>query len=144
MLLDKMHDVASAMAGQPVLEASPIDLRSLVEHVAGEVGDEARALGREVDVRYAFGAPRFLLGDDDCLRQLLRRLLVNCAHYILGPFGPDTDLRRAGLRMAERGGKAAKKRAIVAVARRLAVLLHRLWVTGEVYEPLRREASKAA
>ena len=77
--------------------------------------------------------------------RLLRSLLVSCAHYILGPFGPDTDLRRAGLRMAERGGQAAKKRAIVAVARRLAVLLHRLWVTGEVYEPQRRsEASQAA
>jgi hypothetical protein len=46
--------------------------------------------------------------------------------------------------MAERGGSAAKKRAIVAVARRLAVLLHRLWVTGEVYEPLRVEATRAA
>jgi transposase len=76
--------------------------------------------------------------------RLLRSLLVRCAHYILGPFGPDTDLRRAGLRMAERGGSASKKRAIVAVARRLAVLLHRLWVTGEGYEPLRSEASKAA
>jgi len=75
---------------------------------------------------------------------LLRRLLVSCAHYILGPFGGDTDLRRAGLRMAERGGSAAKKRAIVAVARRLAVLLHRLWVTGAAYEPLRREAAQAA
>ena len=68
---------------------------------------------------------------------------MRCAHYIRGPFGPDTDLRRAGLRMAERGGSASKKRAIVAVARRLAVLLHRLWVTGELYEPLRCEASKA-
>jgi transposase len=76
--------------------------------------------------------------------RLLRSLLVRCAHYILGPFGPDTDLRRAGLRMAARGGQAAKKRAIVATARRLAVLLHRLWVTGEVYEPLRSEASQAA
>ena len=76
--------------------------------------------------------------------RLLRRLLVSAAHYILGPFGPDTDLRRSGLRMAERGGKAAKKRAIVAVARRLAVLLHRLWVTGETYEPLRSEAAEAA
>ena len=75
---------------------------------------------------------------------LLRRLLVSAAHYILGPFGPDTDMRRAGLRMAERGGKAAKKRAIVAVARRLAVLLHRLWVTGETYEPLRSEVTEAA
>jgi transposase len=67
---------------------------------------------------------------------LLRRLLVGSAHYILGPFGPDTDLRRWGLKLAERGGKNAKKRAVVAVARKLAVLLHRLWINGEVYEPL--------
>lgn len=74
---------------------------------------------------------------------LLRRLLVTAAHYILGPFGPDTELRRFGLRLAERGGKAAKKRAVVAVARRLAVLLHRLWVTGEVYQPLGYDGSVA-
>jgi transposase len=67
---------------------------------------------------------------------MLRRLLVGSAHYILGPFGPDTDLRRYGLRLCARGGKNAKKRAAVAVARKLAVLLHRLWVTSEVYEPL--------
>jgi len=68
---------------------------------------------------------------------MLRRLLVGSAHYILGPIGPDTDLRRYGLRLCERGGKNAKKRAAVAVARKLAVLLHHLWVSGEVYEPLR-------
>jgi len=62
---------------------------------------------------------------------------VQGAHYIVGPFGEDSDLRRWGLRLAERGGKNAKKRAIVAVARKLAVLLHKLWVNGEVYEPLR-------
>lgn len=75
-----------------------------------------------------------------------RRLLVSCAHYILGPFGPDSDVRRWGLKLAARGGKNAKKRAIVAVARKLAVLLHRLWATGEVYEPLRNsnQAEKAA
>jgi transposase len=67
----------------------------------------------------------------------LRALLVQGAHYILGWRGPDTDLRRWGLKLAERGGKNAKKRAVVAVARKLAVLLHRLWVSGEVYEPLR-------
>ena len=67
---------------------------------------------------------------------MVRRLLVQCAHYIMGPFGPDTDLRRFGERLANRGGKNAKKRAVVAVARKLAVLLHRLWVTGEVYAPL--------
>jgi transposase len=67
----------------------------------------------------------------------LRTLLVQGAHYILGPFGEDSDLRRWGLKLAERGGKNAKKRAVVAVARKLAILLHRLWVSGEVYEPLR-------
>ena len=66
----------------------------------------------------------------------LRRLLVNGANYILGPFGQDSALRRWGLELAKRGGKNAKKRAKVAVARKLAVLMHRLWVTGEVYEPL--------
>jgi len=65
----------------------------------------------------------------------LRRLLVNGAQYIMGPFGKDTDLRRWGLELAKRGGKNARKRAVVAVARKLAVLLHRLWVTGEVYQP---------
>ena len=66
----------------------------------------------------------------------LRTLLVQGAQHILGPFGPDCDLRRWGLKLAERGGKNGKKRAIIATARKLAVLLHRLWVSGEVYEPL--------
>lgn len=67
----------------------------------------------------------------------LRRLLVQSAQHILGPFGVDSDLRRHGERIAARGAKNAKKKAVVAVARKLAVLLHRLWVTAEVYEPLR-------
>lgn len=71
---------------------------------------------------------------------LVRRLLVSSAQYILGPFGPDTDLRRWGLTLAARGGRNAKKRAVVAVARKLAVLLHVLWTTGAVYEPLHRTA----
>lgn len=65
----------------------------------------------------------------------LRRLLINGANHILGPFGKESDLRRWGLELAKRGGKNAKKRAKVAVARKLAVLMHRLWVTGGVYEP---------
>ena len=73
----------------------------------------------------------------------VRKLLVCSANYILGPFGEDSDLRRWGLKLAERGGKNARKRAKVAVARKLAVLMHRLWVTGEVYEPL-RNANKQA
>lgn len=68
--------------------------------------------------------------------EMTRRLMVNCAQYLLGPFAQDSDLRRHGEKIAERGGKNAKKRAVVAVARKLSVLLHRLWITGEVYEPL--------
>ena len=78
----------------------------------------------------------------------LRRLLVGSAQYILGPFGEDCNLKRFGLRLAERGGKNAKRRAVVAVARKLAVLLHRLWQYGEVYDPFykpqRRTLAKAA
>jgi transposase len=69
----------------------------------------------------------------------LRTLMVQGAHYILGPFGQDSDLRRWGLKLCERGGSNAKKRAVVAVARKLSVLLHKLWVSGEVYEPLRNQ-----
>jgi transposase len=68
--------------------------------------------------------------------RMLRRLLVGSAHYVLGPFGEDSDLRRHGLKIAERGGKNAKKRAVVAVARKLSGLLHHLWISGEAYEPL--------
>jgi transposase len=77
----------------------------------------------------------------------LRWMLVVAAHRILGPLGADSDLRRWGLALAEKGGKNAKKRAVVAVARKLSVLLLRLWQTGEEYEPLRnthrREAALA-
>ena len=80
--------------------------------------------------------------------QMLRKLLVGSAHYILGPFGSDSDLRRHGQKIASRGGKNSKKRAVVAVARKLSVLLHRLWVSGEVYDPLynanRRQSKEAA
>ena len=67
-------------------------------------------------------------------------MLVQGAQHILGPFGMDCDLRRWGLKLAERGGSNGKKRAIVATARKLAVLLHHLWVSGEVYEPLHNSA----
>jgi len=80
--------------------------------------------------------------------ELLRRLLVGGAHYVLGPFGSDSDLRRHGEKIAARGGKNAKKRAVVAVGRKLSVLLHHLWVTGELYDPLynahRRQRKEAA
>ena len=73
----------------------------------------------------------------------LRTLLVQGAQHILGPFGPDCDLRRWGVKLAERGGKNGKKRAIIATARKLAVLLHHLWVSGEVYEPLHNSNQRA-
>jgi transposase len=73
----------------------------------------------------------------------LRRLLVGSAQYMLGPFGPDCDLRRWGLGLAERGGKNAKKRAVVGVGRKLAILLHHLWKKGEIYDPFHRSGTNA-
>lgn len=87
--------------------------------------------------RYQSGTIDRALGITKAGDVFLRRTLVQAAQYILGPFGPDTALRRFGLRVMARGGRAARKRAVVAVARKLAVLLHRLWISGERYEPLR-------
>jgi transposase len=72
----------------------------------------------------------------------LRMVLVQGAQHILGPFGEDSDLRRWGLKLAERGGRNGKKRAIVAVARKLAVLLHHLWISCEAYEPLHNPSKR--
>jgi len=90
-------------------------------------------------------------GDSDPQRRItrhgdrdLRRLLVNAAHYILGPFGEDCDLRRFGQRIASRGGKIARKKAIIAVARKLAILLHHLWLHKEVYDPLYYQTHKTS
>jgi len=79
-----------------------------------------------------------------CGDAFVRKLLVNCAQRILGPFGQDSDLRRYGERLIQRGGKSAKKKAVIAVARKLAVLMHRLWSTGEVYRALRDSVPEAA
>jgi hypothetical protein len=69
-------------------------------------------------------------------------VLVQGAQHILGPFGEDSDLRRWGLKLAERGGRNGKKRAIVAVARKLAILLHHLWISCEAYEPLHNKRKR--
>jgi transposase len=91
------------------------------------------------------GDVRSELGISKAGHQLCRRLLVQAAQYILGPFGPDTDLRRWGLAIAgSSGSRKAKKRAVIAVARKLAVLMHRLWVTRETYRPLYNEELRAA
>ena len=72
----------------------------------------------------------------------LRSLLVGSAQYILGPFGRDCELRRFGLKLVQRGGKNAKGRAAVAVARKLAVLMHHLWQSGAAYDPFYHEHQK--
>ena len=72
---------------------------------------------------------------------MLRRLLVSAANYILGPFGPETDLREWGLHLVARGGKHAKQRAVVAVARKLACMLHSMWVNESAYEPRAHRAA---
>jgi transposase len=108
------------------------------------VGDPARfKKSRNVGAYLGLVPARDQSGDRDSQKhiskegdEMLRRLLVGSAHYILGPFGSDSDLRRHGEKIASRGAKNSKKRAAVAVARKLAVLLHTLWVSGEVYDPL--------
>jgi transposase len=115
--------------------------------------DDAKRFGRSRDVgcflglrpkRHESGESHPQLGITKEGDVYLRRLLVQGAHYIMSRRGPDSDLKRWGLRLAGRGGKRAKKRAVVAVARKLAILLHHLWVTGEVYEPLRHNQAKVA
>ncbi len=76
--------------------------------------------------------------------RLLRSLLVNCAQYILRKSSPESELKSHGEGIAERGGKNAKKRAVVAVARKLAVVGHRLWITGSVYDPWYQSQPTAA
>jgi transposase len=73
----------------------------------------------------------------------MRCLLVQAAQYTLGPFAPDSDLRRWGLAIAARGGKNGKKRAIIGVSRKLSVILHRMWITGRNYVPLRENTIKS-
>lgn len=74
----------------------------------------------------------------------MRTLLVGAAQYILGPFGPDCDLRRRGLKLADRGGRGAKKKAVVATARKLAVVMHRLWSSDADYIALREKVEAKA
>jgi transposase len=102
---------------------------------------------REVGPYLGLTRRRHQTGDDDPELKItkagdgfLRRLLVQCAHHILGPLGKDCALRRWGMKLVGQGGKGAKKRATVAVARKLAVLLHRLWVTGQEYQPFPAQA----
>jgi transposase len=89
-----------------------------------------------------------LLGITKAGDEMLRKLLVNCSHFILGQKGQDSDLRRWGLGLVrgaeKKGTKGSRKLAAAAVARKLAVLMHRLWVTGAEYEPLRNSKVRQA
>ena len=77
--------------------------------------------------------------------RLMRSLMVQAAHCVMRKGAPDSDLKAWGLGKMQSGGKRAKRRAIVGVARKLAVMLHRLWASGEVYDPLyNRKAAQAA
>ena len=135
--------------GHQVLVANPRKLRMIYQSDSKNDRADAEALARvaRMDarllgaIRHRKQQPQLRItkaGDP-----LLRRLLVNSAQYLLGHFGQDCDLRRWGLELAKRGGKNAKKRAVVAVARKLAVLLHRLWSQGEGYDPFYQSQSQA-
>lgn len=115
--------------------------------------EDAKRFKRSRDVGAYFGLVPRLDESSDSKPQLRitkagdelgRRLLVSAAQYILGPFGPECDLRRHGEAIAQRGGKNAKRRAAVAVARKLAVLMHRLWVSNTTYEPDRSLKKRTA
>lgn len=107
--------------------------------------DVAAYLGL-VPAKYQSGDRDPQLGITKAGNPFVRRLLVQSAHYILGAGRgrPDCELRRYGERLVARGGKAAKKRAVIAVARKLAVLMHHLWRSGEVYQPLRQAPATAS
>ncbi len=108
-----------------------------------KVGDPQRfRRGRDVGAYLGLCPRRDQSGGTDkqlriskCGDGLLRRLLVSAAHYVLGPFGPPCALREHGQRLTGTGSAREKKRAVVAVARKLAVLLLSLWKHGTDYEP---------
>ena len=108
-----------------------------------KIGDPTRfSRGRDVGAYLGLCPRRDQSGGTDkqlriskCGEGLMRRLLVSAAHYVLGPFGPRCALREHGQRLAGTGSAREKKRAVVAVARKLAVLLLSLWKHGTDYEP---------
>lgn len=107
------------------------------------LGDKQRfGRSREVGAYLGLRPKRAQSGDRDPQLRItkagdtyLRKILVQCAQYILGPFAPDSAIRKWGLALAGGGSKSGKRRAIIAVARKLSVLLHRIWVTQQKYCP---------
>src|SRR5713226_5932593 len=135
------HDIAATSEG-----GGPDHLCGLRINPGGSATIQQQSRGRALSGAGAeagrLGDSQPQLGISKTGDRMLRRLLVGSSQYMLGAFGLDTHLRRYGLRLCERGGKNAKKRAVVAVARKLAVLLHHLWVTGDVYEPLHQTGAE--
>jgi transposase len=72
--------------------------------------------------------------------KLLRRLLVGSAQCILKEGAPESDLKDLGQRMIANGRESKKKQAVIAVARRLGILLLSLWKSGQPYDPTRNLA----
>lgn len=140
----KVQEVVGARYPEAVALQQPQGVGALTALAFVLLVEEPQRFARSRDVGAYFGLVPRLDESSDSRPQLRitkagdelgRRLLVSAAHYILGPHGPNCDLRRHGERIAARGGKNAKKRAAVAVARKLAVLLHRLWVSEAAYDP---------
>jgi transposase len=121
--------------------------------------DDAQRFERSRDVgpylgltpkQWESGAVQLELGITKAGDKLLRRLLVQAAQCLLRRGAPDSDLKAWALKMQQGGGKKGKgsrqrkKKAVIGVARKLAVLLHKLWVTGEVYDPQYNRKAAAA
>jgi transposase len=113
------------------------------------LGDEARfRCSRDVGCYLGLRPKRSQSGERDPQLGItkagnvyLRSLLIECANHILRPHGRDSALRQWGLSLATRGGKQAKNKAVVAVARKLAVLLHHLGTTQQPYVPFYQQAA---
>jgi transposase len=144
-------DQIEAMSGDrgaelsPILSVPGIGVLTALTFVL-TIGDQTR-FKRSRDVACYLGLQPKRSQSGDCDPGLgitkagncyTRMLLVECAQHILGPFGRDSDLRRWGMNLSQRGGKGSKRKAVVAVARKLAILLHRLWVSQQQYRPFYR------
>jgi transposase len=162
-VLASLTNAIEKMDGQMKEIEGRYEAMAVVRHIRGvgpmisaafvlTIGEPSRfQRSRDVGAYFGLTPKRRQSGDrDPQLRitkagnKLMRWLLVQGAHYVVGPFGEDSDLRRWGLARLERGGKNAKKRVIVAVARKLAVLMHFLWVNGVVYDPLYQTKKREA
>jgi transposase len=126
----------------PLLSVTGVGTLTAVSFVL-TLGDKERFRhSRDVGCYLGLRPKRHQSGDSDpelgitkSGNRYMRTILIQCAQHILRPITKDSALKRSGLKLAGRHGRNAKKRAIVAVARKLGVLLHRLWTTQESFDP---------